>query len=82
MSDRLRTLEVAETVPSWFADMDFCHVFAPDDPMERLYCGAANMGETPACEGEYDGEAICSSCGLPTCPRCAQLSALEDALDE
>lgn len=75
-----------ELVPSWFADMEFCHI-SPEEELDHdaAYCGHIDHiglgGEGTTC-GEYLGEAICPWCGNPTCPRCAQLSALVHALDE
>lgn len=65
-----------ETAPAWLADMEFCHI-SPDDG-EAAYCGHA-MGEQWTC-GWYDGEAVCPGCGQPTCPRCAQLEAINLSL--
>lgn len=69
-------------VPDWMAEMEFCHI-SPDEDGIFSYCGGSGTeGEPPDCPGEYDGEAICLGCGLPVCPRCAQLSDLEDALED
>lgn len=69
-------------VPDWLADMEFCHVSVDDEGLFS-YCGGSNTEGQPAnCDGIYNGEAICNSCGRPVCPRCAQLSALEDELEE
>lgn len=54
---------------------ELCHVCAADGT-EIAFCGY----DTSHIEGwcaDYDGEAICPSCGCPTCPRCAQLSVME-----
>ncbi len=73
-----RTESGPRTVPDWLADMEFCHI---DDGSElRSFCGDS-VGE-PTCVGVYHGEAICDACGSPTCPRCAQLCALEDAIED
>lgn len=72
----MSTETLASQVPAWLADMSFCHI--DDGSGVGSLCG--EDGGPPTCEGYYDGEAICPSCGCPTCPRCAQLSALEDAL--
>lgn len=69
---------VPKTIPSWLADMEFCHVTPPDS--EKPYCGWTVI--TGVCPGGYKGEAICTSCGYPTCPRCAQLEALDMVLEE
>ena len=63
--------------PVWWPDVTLCHI--ADGGADAYYCGApaSNVGEC----GEYYGEAICPNCGNPTCPRCAQLDALLDALD-
>lgn len=65
-------------IPEWIVGMEFCHI--DDGSGEHCYCGAGGTGPS-TCEA-FDGEAICPQCGLPTCPRCAQLSALEELLDE
>lgn len=57
---------------------ELCHVTPRGE--EIAYCGY----DTSHLEGwcaDYGGEAICPSCGYPTCPRCAQLSALADSLE-
>ena len=56
----------------------FCHI---DDGSDlRTYCGR------PEAEGitcaPYNGEAICPSCGLPTCPTCAVMASLNDRLED
>jgi hypothetical protein len=56
--------------------MELCHIGPATSDLS--YCGAP-WGSPGEC-GWYRGEAICPSCGNPTCPRCAQLSALEDAI--
>ncbi len=66
----------ASPAPDWFKDMEFCHI-GSDDTMACL-CGYKASGE---CGGIYEGEAICPVCNCPTCPRCAQLCALEENLD-
>lgn len=70
-----------QLVPRWLADMEFCHILVDDDSVH--FCGRpVEEGDLPPpCGYDYDGEAICPSCGLPTCPRCAQLSALEDQIE-
>lgn len=67
-------VEVAERL----ASMKLCHVCPFDS--ETPYCGAGG-GTVGACD-DYDGEAICPTCGRPTCPRCAQLCDLDDRLED
>jgi hypothetical protein len=68
----------ARTTPSWLPDVQFCHI--DDGSLERAYCGDTSA---PGCTcPTYRGEAICPDCGAPTCPRCAQLCALEESLLE
>lgn len=57
-------------------DLEFCHVLLDDESAHM--CGRPYFGE-PLCP-DFDGEAICPGCGLPTCPRCAVLDDLEDRL--
>lgn len=71
--------EQTTEVPSWFEDMEFCHITEPNSG--NTFCGAGGENGFDWCEGEYTGEAICTSCGCPTCPRCAQIAALEEAVD-
>lgn len=72
---------VAPSVPS-LDDMEFCHICVPGS-LEEVFCGEKDfeLGAI-SCGGLYDGEAICASCGNPTCPRCAVLSDLEDRLED
>lgn len=66
------------TAPSWLTDIEFCHI---DDGTEtRALCGAQD--HLPITCADYNGEAICPTCGSPTCPQCAVLSDLEDRLVE
>lgn len=71
--------EVKE-VPAWWHDMDFCHV--SNWGSDETLCGDGRGAMIPSCPGEYAGEAVCDSCGNPTCPRCAQLAEMEWKLDE
>lgn len=74
--------QVEETkIPSWLADMEFCHVATGG--ADSVFCGAEpSDGEWLKCEGAgYAGEAICPNCGCPTCPRCAQLAEIAWSLD-
>lgn len=65
-------------IPEWLKNMEFCHI---DDGTEtRSICGHDTTIPI-TCNTIYDGEAICPDCGLPTCPRCAQLEALEYELE-
>ena len=70
---------VATPIPPWLSEVTFCHILLDDD--SGYYCGAPGWENGPTCE-DYDGEAICPSCGNPTCPCCAQLSDLEERLDD
>lgn len=72
-------VQTPKEIPAWLADMDFCCIYISDTD-ERNLCGSPITGKGSHAT-EYDGEAICSECGKPTCPRCAQLSALEDAFE-
>jgi len=56
----------------------FCHIESGDG--RTHYCGKPMSGET-TCK-MYQGEAICPTCGLPTCPTCAVMSSLADRLIE
>jgi hypothetical protein len=62
--------------PIWLVGMEFCHVMPEKGNI--AFCGEACGPETPPCPIPYDGEALCPSCGCPTCPRCAQLEALDN----
>ena len=69
--------------PAWLETMRFCHI-SPADDDRTTFCGIKvedlPNGLVDDHPTGWDGEAICVDCGLPICPRCAQLSALEDAL--
>jgi hypothetical protein len=68
-------------VLEWFREMKFCHIHIGDhDNNGTAYCGVSGLRNF-SCR-DYDGEAICPDCGNPTCPRCAQLSELEDRMEE
>lgn len=56
----------------------FCHIESGDG--RTYYCGRRATGET-TCQ-MYDGEAVCPTCGLPTCPQCAVMSSLNERLVE
>lgn len=66
------------SIPGWIANMEFCHI--ENDSGNARLCGPSPDSERTTCK-MYEGEAICPTCGLPTCPRCAQLDALEDAVN-
>jgi hypothetical protein len=55
---------------------NFCHIISGDG--RTYYCGQRASGET-TCQ-MYDGEAVCPSCGLATCPTCAVMSSLNERL--
>jgi hypothetical protein len=74
-----QTPRVAPSKPS-LDDMEFCHICV-DETLVEVYCGDEGAKGTAPCQGAYEGEAICPSCGHPTCPRCAVLSDLEDRLE-
>lgn len=59
-------------------DDHLCHIESGDG--RTYYCGRGAVGET-TCK-TYDGEAVCPSCGLPTCPTCAVMSSLNERLIE
>ena len=59
-------------------DGKYCHIV--DGSGEKAYCGRKQVGAT-TCR-YYNGEAICPSCGLPTCPDCAVMASLNERLDE
>lgn len=65
-------------IPPWIKDIEFCHI---SDEGGNLFCGSQNDDGGPTCYPEYDGEALCPGCGNPTCPRCAQIAALEETLE-
>lgn len=78
MAGQSVVVPVERQVPSWFAEIKLCHI---DDGSEmRAYCGAPDAGGPVTC-GYWNGEAMCDVCGAPMCPRCVQLDALDDALD-
>ncbi len=55
---------------------EFCHIESGDG--RTYYCGQRARGET-TCQ-MYNGEAVCPTCGLPTCPQCAVMSSLNERL--
>lgn len=65
-----------EDVPP--AGDDFCHIESGDG--KTYYCGRRASGET-TCQ-TYNGEAVCPTCGLATCPQCAVMSNLNERLVE
>jgi len=73
------TVVKVREIPSWLAEMEFCHL-SSDECVTVALCGHVCRSTLP--HGEYEGETLCVDCGRPTCPRCAQLAAIEDALDE
>lgn len=62
-------------------DDDLCHIMIDD---HNAYCGwtapPPSEGGAPWCE--WNRKAICKDCGLPTCPKCAQLESLERRLEK
>lgn len=58
-------------------DGKYCHIV--DDSGLVAYCGVKQVGDL-TCR-PYNGEAICPSCGLPTCPDCAVMQSLSDRLE-
>ena len=72
-------VSVERQIPAWLADMEFCHI--DDGSGEHAYCLDPSADGEITCDSFYEGAAICPTCGRPTCPRCAQLSALEDEMD-
>jgi hypothetical protein len=63
-----------ESLPPSDSDK-FCHIDCGDH--RTAYCGHVHGRIT--CK-PYNGEAICPTCGLPTCPTCAVMSGLNIAL--
>lgn len=59
-------------------DGKYCHIV--DGSGLTAYCGRKQHGEL-TCK-PYNGEAICLTCGLPTCPDCAVMASLNERLDE
>lgn len=59
-------------------DGKYCHIV--DGSGEKAYCGRTQLGDL-TCK-PYAGEAICPSCGLPTCPTCAIRQSLSERLEE
>jgi len=49
-----------------------CHIASGD--RRTAYCGCL-VEDSPTCQ-TYDGEGVCPSCGLATCPTCATMSEL------
>ncbi len=70
----VREEEELETTDDW----QYCHIV--DGSGEKAYCGRLQLGNL-TCK-PYNGEAICPSCGLPTCPTCAVMSSLNERLEE
>ena len=54
----------------------FCHIEIGD--ARTAYCGKV-LGGPGTCK-IFDGEAICPTCGRPTCPSCAVMSDLNERL--
>lgn len=78
----LQQLEETTHIPDWIRGMEFCHIGTDDET--GWLCGGYGTGSTPlllTCS-EYNDEAICPDCGKPTCPRCAQLEALQTNLED
>jgi hypothetical protein len=59
-------------------DGKYCHIV--DSSGLQSYCGRTQLGDL-TCK-PYNGEAICPSCGLATCPECAVLCSLNERLEE
>lgn len=59
-------------------DGQYCHIV--ESTGEKAYCGRTQLGDL-TCK-PYNGEAICPSCGLPTCPSCAVMASLNERLEE
>lgn len=83
MSDRIRdlvqqvkSLERAGVIQLRDEDDEFCHII---DQAGKFYCGRKRTG--PLTCDIYRGEAICPSCGRPTCPTCAVQSDLNARLE-
>lgn len=57
-----------------FSEEDFCHILVGND--REAYCGYLHNPAQTRCD-DYKGEAICSTCGLPTCPICSTMEELE-----
>jgi hypothetical protein len=55
----------------------FCHIV--DGSGRRHYCGKLHPSGICTC-GEYQGEAVCPTCGKLTCPTCAVMADLDDRL--
>ena len=73
------TSEVREDEePRTTDDGKYCHIV--DGSGEKAYCGRKQVGDL-TCK-PYNGEAICPSCGLATCPDCAVMSSLNERLEE
>lgn len=57
----------------------FCHILdAEDNP----YCGFSGVRNGEVSCAPYNGEALCPTCGHPTCPSCAVMSSLNDRLED
>jgi hypothetical protein len=72
-----QTTDTTGVIPSWWKDVTLCHINEGDSG--KAFCGAL-LGKI-SCPTEYDGSALCADCGNPTCPRCAQLEALDYELE-
>lgn len=55
---------------------NYCHIRCGDS--STAYCGH-DLGNADTC-GLYQGEAICPTCGLPTCSACAVQSSLHERM--
>lgn len=58
------------------AEDNFCHIEVY--PGKTTYCGKA-LNDPGTCQ-LYRGEALCPTCGRPTCPTCAVMSSLNERL--
>jgi hypothetical protein len=71
------THHAEDTFHGSIPDNKLCHIVLYGGT-GKCYCGYNSTEEEHG--PEYGGEAICPSCGRPTCPRCAQMAQLEEVL--
>ena len=77
MADQVIEQQEVE-IPDWIKGMKFCHLVNGNE--EVAICG--HRCKEPGSCGIWLGEAFCDQCGQPLCPRCVQLSELEDRLQD
>lgn len=76
LMDEVGIADVGDT--TGLNDDGFCHIV--DESGLRTHCGQRS-DESITCK-PYNGEAVCPSCGLPTCPTCAVRTDLNNRLGD